>query len=1037
MPSDYSEDKLIEQTAVEIFRSLNYDFANSFEEKFGVFSTLGRENSSEVVIIPKLTTALMKLNPDMPIEVIDFAIDELTKDRSILNPVIANREVYKLIKDGVKISFTRGDESEDYIVKVVDFDNPENNDFFLASQFWITGDLYKRRADLIGFVNGLPLIFIELKAIHKNLEDAYDNNLKDYKYAIPQLFWYNAFIILSNGSQSKIGTITSDFEHFNDWKKINSEGETGVVSLDTIIKGICEKNRFIDVLENFILYQTAKGGGALVKIIAKNHQYLGVNNVIGSFSRLKDNKGRLGVFWHTQGSGKSFSMIMFAEKVFRKFSGNYTFVIITDRIELDDQIYKNFAGCGVVKENEVHAESGDHLKQLLTEDHRYVFTLIQKFGTKVGEVYPKLSDRSDIIVITDESHRTQYDTLALNMRTAVPNAAFIAFTGTPLIMGEEKTRNTFGDYVSVYNFKQSIDDGATVPLYYENRIPELQLQDKDLFNDQMQEIIEKAELDVEEERKLGREFSREYELITRNDRLDKVASDLVDHFLSRGFLGKAMVVSIDKATAVKMYEKVSAIWQNKIEELELSVESARDDKEKEDFENQLNYMEETELAVIVSQEQNEIEKFKNLGLDIEKHRRRMVKEEMDEKFKDPKDPFRLVFVCAMWMTGFDAPSVSTIYLDKPMRNHTLMQTIARANRVFKDKTNGLIVDYIGVFKDLKKALAIYGAGAGQTDIPVQPKERLIEELKRVCTHINDFCEDIKIDLAELLAQDKLNIIRLIDDAVEKILVSEEKKKEFLSLANYSQTLFKAILPDKRSNEFKPIVSLVVALAEKIRSLNPPVDVSRVMKQVRSLLDGSVKAEPYVIKEPVSSIDLSKVDFESLKKWIDRNRKHTQAEILKNAIQAKVEALISLNKSRMDYAERFQQLIDEYNSGSKNVDEFFRNLVKFSDELSEEEQRGIKENLSEEELALFDLLKKPKLTESEKVLVKNAAKGLLVSLKAKKLVLDWRKKQRSRASVRLEIEEFLDKNLLSIYDTNLYQEKCEIVYQHVFDNYAGQ
>ena len=1036
MQHGYSEDSLIEQTCIEIFKSLTYDYANCYEEKFGAHSTLGRENSSEVVIIPKLTIALIKLNPNMPIEVIDLAIDELTKDRSTLNPVIANREVYKFIKDGVRITFTSGDESEDYIVKVIDFDNPDNNNFFLASQFWITGDLYKRRADLIGFVNGLPLIFIELKAIHKNLEDAYNNNLKDYKETIPQLFWYNTFIILSNGSQSKIGTITSDFEHFNDWKKINMEGEEGIVSLDTIIQGVCEKKKFLDILENFILYQTAKGGGALTKILAMNHQFIGVNNAIESFLKIKENEGRLGVFWHTQGSGKSFSMILFAEKVFRKFSGNYTFVVITDRIELDDQIYKNFADCGVVKETDVHAESGDHLKHLLTEDHRYVFTLIQKFGTKAGEVYPMLSDRPDIIVITDESHRTQYDTLALNMRTALPNAAFIAFTGTPLIIGEEKTKNTFGEYVSIYNFKQSSDDGATVPLYYENRIPELQLQDKEVFNEKMQEIIEQADLDGEEEKKLEREFSREYELITRDDRLNKVAADLVDHFLNRGFLGKAMVVSIDKATVVKMYEKVSAIWQKKINELESSVNNARDDKEKEDFENKLFYMKETELAVVVSQEQNELEKFRNLGLEIEKHRRRMVKEEMDEKFKDPKDPFRLVFVCAMWMTGFDAPSVSTIYLDKPMRNHTLMQTIARANRVFKDKPNGMIVDYIGVFKDLKKALAIYGAGGAQSDLPVQPKEKLIDELKKACNQINDFCEDIGIDLAEILAQDKLNTIRLIDDAVEKILVSEQKKKEFLSLANYSQTLFKAILPDKRSNEFKPIVSLTQTIADKIRSLNPPVDVSRVMNQVHSLLDKSVKAEPYVIKEPVSTIDLSKVDFDSLKKWLDKNRKHTQMEILKNAIQTKIAALISLNKTRMNYAERFQQLIDEYNSGAVNVELFFKGLIKFAEELSVEENRGISEQLTEEELALFDLLKKPNLSEKEKIQVKNAAKELLITLKSEKFVLDWRKRQQTRASVRLTIEQFLDKQLPVVYSRGIYQEKCEVVYQHLFENYFG-
>lgn len=1030
----FSEDYLIEQTAIELFESLGYSFLNCFDEKFGSKSTLGREASSDVVLISKLKESLLKLNPDIPVEAIDLVIEELVRDRRTLNPVAANREIYKHLKDGVKITYAQKGEEEDYIVRVIDYDTPSNNDFFLTSQFWVTGDLYKRRADLIGFINGLPLIFIELKAIHKNLEDAYKNNLKDYKEAIPQVFWYNALIILSNGSKSKVGTITSEYEHFTDWKKINAEGETGVVSLDTIIKGICEKGRFLDLFENFILYQTAKGGGAEVKILAKNHQYLGVNNAIRAFGNLRENKGKLGVFWHTQGSGKSFSMIMFAQKVFREFNGNYTFVIITDRVELDEQIYKNFADCGVVKEIDVHAVSGDHLKQLLTEDHRYVFTLIQKFGTRAGETYPVLSDRSDIIVITDESHRTQYDTLALNMRTALPNAAFIAFTGTPLIIGEEKTRNTFGEYVSVYNFKQSIDDGATVPLYYENRIPELQLQDKELFNEQMQQIIEDADLDLAEEKKLEREFAREYELITRDDRLDKVAEDIVDHFLNRGFPGKAMVVSIDKVTAVKMYDKVSAIWNNRINDLTAKIEQARDDKELEELQAKLKYMQETDMAVVVSQEQNELEKFRELGLEIEKHRRRIVKEEMDEKFKDPKDPFRLVFVCAMWMTGFDAPSVSTIYLDKPMRNHTLMQTIARANRVFREKPNGLIVDYIGVFKDLKKALAIYGVAEIKTDLPVQPKERLVEELQKACSQISDYCKNTGIKLNEIFEHDKLNTIRLIDDAVEKILESEHKTREFISLANYSKLLFKAILPDARSNEFKPIVNLTNTIADKIRSLNPSADVSDVMNKVRDLLDSSVKAEPYIIKEPLTSIDLSKVDFESLKKWFDRNRKNTQSEILKNAIKAKVAALIAVNKTRMDFAERFQEMIDEYNSGAINIESFFNNLAKFAEELNEEESRGIREQLTEEELALFDLLKKPKLNEKEKIQVKTAAKELLITLKTQKLVLDWKKRQQTRSAVRLTIEQILDKELPGSYTPEIYKEKCELVYEHVFETY---
>ena len=480
--SDCSEYSLIEQPAIELFSELGWQTANCFYEKFGSNGTLGRETSSVVVLVPRLRVALLRLNPDLPPEAIELAIEELTRDRSIMSPANANREVYKMLKNGVKVSF-RGKENEGIVrnVQAIDWNEPSNNDFFLASQFWVTGEMYKRRADLVGFVNGLPLVFIELKASHKRIEHAYRDNLRDYKNAIPQIFWYNGFIILSNGSQSKIGSMTAEWEHFAEWKKINSEAS-----------------------------------GGIVKLVAKNHQYLGVNNATEALKQIEKNRGRLGVFWHTQGSGKSYSMVFFSQKVLRKIPGNFTFVIVTDRNDLDNQIYKNFAGAGAVTEEQVQAESGEHLKQLLREDHRYIFTLIQKFYKKKGETYPMLSARKDIIVITDEAHRSQYDALAMNMRNALPGAAFIAFTGTPLIFGEEKTKEVFGDYISIYNFKQSVDDGATVPLYYENRIPELQLTNKEL-NEDLQNLIDEAELDPDQENKLEREFSREYHLITRDD----------------------------------------------------------------------------------------------------------------------------------------------------------------------------------------------------------------------------------------------------------------------------------------------------------------------------------------------------------------------------------------------------------------------------------------------------------------------------------------------------------------------------------------
>ena len=473
----FAEDKSVEEPAKKLFEELGWETLNCYEEVYGERGTLGRETRSEVVLVKRLKKALRKLNPNLAGEVLNLAIEEITHDRSTMTMAGANRFIYQMLKDGVKVEFsTQRGERKTETVKIIDWENPKNNDFFLAQQFWITGELYTKRTDLLGFVNGIPLVFIELKAAHAKIKDAFNQNLADYKDTIAHLFWYNGLIILSNGTDARIGSLTSGWEHFSNWKKIDNQGTKGIVPLETMIRGVCEKSRLLDILENFTLF--SQTGSGLIKLIAKNHQYLGVNNTLDVVHSIKAKKGKLGVFWHTQGSGKSVSMMFLSQKVLRKISGGWTFLIVTDRNELDDQIYKNFADSEVVTEpkEQVRAKSREHLKQLLSEDHRYVFTTLQKFFEEKGKQYPKLTNRSDIIVITDEAHRTQYDTFALNMRSALPQASFIGFTGTPLIKGDKVTHEVFGDYVSVYDFKESIDDEATVPLYYENRIPEVQLK---------------------------------------------------------------------------------------------------------------------------------------------------------------------------------------------------------------------------------------------------------------------------------------------------------------------------------------------------------------------------------------------------------------------------------------------------------------------------------------------------------------------------------------------------------------------------------
>ncbi|MEQ1574478.1 MAG: type I restriction endonuclease subunit R [Vicinamibacterales bacterium] len=748
-----TEDQLVEQPAIQLLAALGWQTVLAVDEVTGPHGTLGRETTAEVVLVPRLRAAIERLNPFAPPDAISAGIDMLTRNRAAMSPVAANHDVYDLLKNGVPVSIQdreHGGEKAERL-RVVDWDHPrEGNDFLLASQMTMTGALYTCRPDLVGFVNGLPMVVIELKKPGVSARQAFDENLTSYKHAengVPDVFWYNALLIASNGIESRVGSLTADWERCFEWKRVEREDEPRRVSLEVMLRGVCDPDRLLDLVENFTLLSEERSG--LAKIVAQNHQFLGVNRAIPAMEAARAaGHGRGGVFWHTQGAGKSLSMVFFAQKVLRRLEGNWTFVIVTDRVELDDQIAKTFKATGAVSDAEskvCHAGSGAELRDLLRGNHRYVFTLIQKFQTP--EV---LCDRPDVIVITDEAHRSQYDTLAVNMRAALPKALFVAFTGTPLIAGEERTREVFGDYVSVYDFQQSVEDHATVRLYYENRTPELRLDNPDL-NDAIYDAIEDADLDERQEHRLERELGRQYHLITRDDRLDTVAGDVVQHFLGRSFQGKAMVVSIDKATAVRMHDKVRRHWaaertrvERELAEL-MPARSESNDERFRELEQRLHTLATTDMAVVVSPGQNEVEEMKAVGADIVPHRKRMNEESLDEKFKDANDPLRLVFVCAMWLTGFDVPSCSTIYLDKPMRNHTLMQTIARANRVFPGKHSGLIVDYVNVFASLEKALAIYAKGTGGAN-PVKNKQQLVAELRAALDEATGFCGKQGVDL---------------------------------------------------------------------------------------------------------------------------------------------------------------------------------------------------------------------------------------------------------------------------------------------------
>nr|WP_268952472.1 type I restriction endonuclease subunit R [Mycolicibacterium septicum] len=1038
----------VEKPSMELLERLGWTRIDAFHETLGAQGTLGRDSQHDVVLSHRLRFAMRKLNPPyVPDTSISEAVDVLTKDRSVMDRVRANREVYDLLRDGYQAEWAddNGDKRVETL-RFLDLKDPANNDLLAVQQMWVKGNLHSRRLDAALFVNGVPLVLMEFKEPNESIKSAFDDNVTDYRDTIPQLFVPNCFLLISNGSEAKVGSTFSPWEFFGDWKVIDAAGSRGKIALETALRGTCDPAILLDLFEHFIAYLERPGG--LIKILARAHQYLGVNAAIENLHRARaEQDKRLGVFWHTQGSGKSLSMLWFAQKVLRNIAGSWTFVMVTDRTELDSQLHGEFADAGAIPpEARVHAESIAHLRELLAADHRYVFTLIQKFqpSKAAGErEMPVLSDRSDVIVITDEAHRSQYDTLALNMRTALPNASMMGFTGTPLIAGEEQaTREQFGDYVSIYNFRDAIEDDATVPLYYENRIPELQLVN-DNFSDELSALLEEAELDDDAEGQLAREFGTQYTLLTRPERLQTLAKDLVAHFVGRGFSGKAMYVGLDKAAAVRMYNLVKEAWADHLADLR-SRHDALPELERPWLASRIELMESTDMAVVVSQSQNELKMLDDLGLDIRPHRERMNQEDLAEKFKDADDPLRLVFVCAMWMTGFDAPSVSTVYLDRPMRNHTLMQTIARANRVFPEKDNGLIVDYVGVFRNLEKALAIYGSASGSSESPIDIIDALAAELDAAVAGVIEFCATRGVDLLAVRDAEGFDHIAKRDAAVEALLVDEETRNDFTVRARQVRKLFKALLPNPKAAAQQRNVAAIRVLAERITGVTrpPEADISAVADAVDALLDRSVGAEEYVIRaaaegtKPDPLIDLSLIDFDGLAaKFAGRARAETDrlAQLLR---QQAVSAAVR-NPTRYELVERIEQLISDYNAGSVNIDEYLRRLIDLSKTLTDEEERATREGMSDAELALFDLLTQPDpvLTSEERETVKGSAKKLLEHLH-EKLVQDWRRKVATTNDVNSTIRRVLDVSLPQTpYTVDIFSTKVQLVYDHILAAYG--
>ena len=1045
MSFEYNEDNLVEQATSDILINLGWKVETAWHnETFGANGLLGRENKSEIILSKFLLPVLEKLNPNLPKSAYKDACNKIAlKDVGKKLDKI-NKEKYELLKSGVKVSFTndRG-ELKKKILRVFDFDNPENNHFLAVRQFEVQGELYLRRPDIVGFVNGIPLVFLELKAHHRELRHAYDDNLKDYKDTIPHLFDTNGFIILSNGLNTNIGTITSSYKFFHEWKRIN-EDEVGKITLDTTIRGTCSKDKLIDLFENFIAFEDA--GGDIIKILAKNHQYLGVNKVINNAKSLEDLKGKLGVFWHTQGSGKSYSMLFLSEKIHRKFEGSFTILIVLDRSELETQIYNTFTAVGAVKEKNLLAKNRDDLKRLLKENHRYVFTLIHKFSVNLKEEtdYPLLNERKDIIVISDEAHRTQGGVFARNMRfNALPNASYIGFTGTPIIKGEQElTKNIFGEYVSIYDFKSSIEDGATLPLMYVNKGEKLHIENPNLDNDLI-DLIDHEDIDEEQRLKVERALKSKYPILTSEKRLRDVAKDIAWHFNERGYQGKAMLVTLDKPTAVRMFDYITEYWKKYLIESKLKIESTNDEQEALKLKQQYDKAKNTEICVVVSSEQNEVDKFRSLNLDITTHRKKFVERDLEKEFKDDDNPFRLAIVCAMWITGFDVPSISTIYLDKPIKGHTLMQTIARANRVYDDeKENGLIVDYGNVYKQLEEAYSIYGegnkAGYGGEERPTKNVDELVLELKDAIALTTVYLLELGFKLEHLFDASAVDRLKLIQDAINAVCLNETSRAKFEVNALNVVNKFKTLYPEKEVKEFTKQYNAISAIYSGLNQEIKKADITELMKKLQDLVGESIQINKDPNRKDIF-IDLSNLNFEKLRKLFDKHPMNKEVYDLQKAIDKKLNRMMQKNPHRLNFYKKYMKIIEEYNEGkdAEAVKRAFEELLKFVNEMNLEEQRSMRENLDEETLAIYDLLCKDNLTKKDKDIVKKVAIETLENLKKEKLKIErWRESNQVSAQVKIIIRQCLLHLPKETYPDDEVDVKTLDVYQHIHSNYYG-
>jgi type I restriction enzyme, R subunit len=975
-----NEENLTEQPVIEWLKERGYDY------EFGPDLALGgplqeRDSFREVLLLPRLKRSLQRINPDVSDTGIDDAIAKL---KSIEHPnlEVANKEVYRVLTQGVAIEERDGEEEKGKIVRFFDFEDPENNEFLALNQFAVQGLEKVRRPDIVVFINGIPISVFELKSPtseNGTIYSAYEQ-LQLYKKDIPDLFKYNQVLIVSDLLKARHGTVSSPWEWFSLWKGDEEiKVREGVDELKVLTQSIFQKERLVDIIKNFIVFEadSEKETSKFTKKMCLYHQYFGVNKAVEKtlsvISPKSKDRGKIGVFWHTQGSGKSLSMVFYINKTrqLRELQ-NPTFLFLTDRSDLDKQLYKTFLRSGYPIANQAE-NIKDLKKKLQIPAGGIIFTTIQKFADK--EKYPLLSERENVIVIADEAHRSEYAKLAGNVRFALPKASFMGITGTPISLKDRDTRLVFGEHISTYRIDQAVEDGAIVPIYYESRFVPLGVNDK-AIDETYNELT--TGLEFEEQETMKRKWSRLEQAVGAEERVQEIAQDIVRHFNGREQEGKAMIVTMSRRIAAKMYQLIS---QNPNA---------------------------PEVAVIISNPEE-------FGLEIQEEK---SASNLEKRFKDPEDPLKIAIVCDMWLTGFDVPHLHTMYIDKPLKNHTLMQAIARVNRIYKDKKGGLVVDYIGIAQDLKKSLSIYSSDVQKSSlVPIKEAvDKMMESYDIVKSFFNGlaYLEWKKVSAGKRAEIFSEAVDLVITNPINGVL-DESRKERFVKEAKKLFQLFALVSPHKEAHEIRDAVeffqgverAIIKRASTKRIQIDPNID-----STVKELITKSIAADGVIDilqlhgqKKPEISI----FDEEFIKEVKKMRFKNLAIEVLRKLLQDEIKIRKRKNEIRYkSLLELLEKTIEDYENNIINSSKVIERLLELAKEVKKTEKAGESLGLSEEEVAFYDALSQGKKHIKNDDQLKAIVKDLIKIIR-RDLMVDWTNNEQIKARIRANVRILLLRN----------------------------